>query len=127
MRRWRVVEVEAEGEVEEEPGWDIRRPGRGSRRRVFEHYREFLALQEATYHQGVLGELLRPGSRCQATLRRWREGEGEELHQGDCDDPEAGGDLGGEAGGRERASGACGGGGDGEEGRGVAASMPVLL
>merc|ERR1719376_1335549 len=52
----------------EERVWSPRNPGRGTVRKRFQHYKDFITLQGTKYDTEILAALLRPGSKCAHNL-----------------------------------------------------------
>jgi len=52
----------------EERVWSPRNPGRGTVRKRFQHYRDFITLQGTKYDTKILAALLSPGSKCAHNL-----------------------------------------------------------
>merc|ERR1719489_605161 len=52
----------------EERVWSPRNPGRGTVRKRFQHYRDFITLQGTKYNTEILAALLSPGSKCAHNL-----------------------------------------------------------
>merc|ERR1719376_111780 len=48
--------------------WNPRNPGRGTVRKRFQHYKDFITLQGTKYDTEILAALLRPGSKCAHNL-----------------------------------------------------------